>query len=92
MLALRNNSIALAKLLALHKIPTLISCAAQGPKGRWGPLLPDIAACFPGVEPVYRTKINSWQDEQVRSAIEATGCRRSSAPASPRTSVSACPG
>ena len=75
MLALRNNSIALAKVLALHKIPTVISCAAQGANGPMGPLLPEIAACFPDVQPVYRTKINSWQDERVRSAIEATGRR-----------------
>ncbi len=76
LLALRNNSIALAKVLALHKIPTVISCAAQGPKGPMGPLLPEIAACFPGVEPVYRSKINSWHDERIRSAIEATGRRK----------------
>lgn len=74
--ALRNNSIALAKVLALHKIPTVISCAAQGPKGPMGPLLPEIAACFPGVEPVYRTKINSWQDERIRAQVEATGRRK----------------
>ena len=76
LLALRNNSIALAKVLALHKVPTVISCAAQGPRGPMGPLLPEIAACFPDVEPVYRTKINSWQDERIRSAIEATGRRK----------------
>jgi len=76
LLALRNNSIALAKVLALHKIPTVISCAAQGPKGPMGPLLPEIAACFPDVKPIYRTKINSWHDERIRSAIEATGRRK----------------
>ena len=75
-LALRNNSIGLAKVLALHKIPTVISCAAQGPKGPMGPLLPEIAACFPGVEPIYRTKINSWHDDRIRSAIEATVRRK----------------
>lgn len=76
MLALRNNSIALAKVLALHKIPTVISCAAQGPKGPMGPLLPEIAACFPSIEPFDRTRINSWQDERIRSAVEATGRRK----------------
>ena len=76
LLTLRNNSTALAKVLALHRIPTVISCAAQGPKGPMGPLLPEIAACFPNVEPIYRTKINSWHDERVRSAIQATGRRK----------------
>jgi len=37
MVALRNNSIALAKVLKLHNIPTVISCAAQGPIGPMGP-------------------------------------------------------
>ena len=73
LLALRNNSIALAKVLALHKIPTVISCAAQGPKGPMGPLLSEIAACFPGIVPIYRTKINSWHDERVQKAIKADG-------------------
>lgn len=75
-LTLRNNTIALAKVLALHRIPTVITCAAQGPQGPLGPLLPEIQALFPDVTPVYRTKINSWHDPRIRSAIEATGRRK----------------
>jgi nicotinamidase-related amidase len=75
LLALRNNSIALAKVLRLHNIPT-VSCEAQGAAGPMGPLLPEIAAVFPDVEPIYRTKINSWQDPKIRSAIEATGRKK----------------
>ena len=74
--ALKNNSIALAKVLALHKIPTVITCAAGGPGGPMGPLLPEIAEQFPDVEPIYRTKINSWQDDNIREAIEATGRKK----------------
>jgi len=73
---LRNNAIALAKVLHMHGIPTVISCAAQGPAGPLGPLLPEIAALFPGVEPIYRTKINSWHDPRIRAAIEATGRKK----------------
>ncbi len=60
----------------LHQIPTVITCAAGGPGGPTGPLLPEITEVFPDVEPIYRTKINSWQDDQVRSAIQATGRRK----------------
>ena len=76
LLALKNNSIALAKVLALHGIPTVITCAAGGPGGPMGPLLPEIAEVFPDAEPIYRTKINSWQDDQVREAIQATGRKK----------------
>lgn len=75
-LELKNNSIALAKVLALHRIPTVITCAAGGAGGPLGPLFPEIQACFPTVEPIVRTKNNSWHDERIRSAIEATGRRR----------------
>ena len=73
---LKSNSIAVAKVLELHNIPTVITCAAQGPRGPLGPLLPEIAEHFPGVEPIYRTKINSWMDDDIRAAIQATGRRK----------------
>jgi hypothetical protein len=38
--------------------------------------MPEIAACFLNVETVYGTKINSWQDGRIRSAVEATGRRK----------------
>lgn len=47
-----------------------------GRGGTDGPLLPEIAAQFPDVEPIYRTKINSWHDPHIRAAIEATGRRK----------------
>ena len=74
--SLRNNAIALAKVLAMHRIPTVITCAAMGPAGPLGPLLPEIAEMFPQVEPIYRTKINSWHDPRIRGAIEATGRKK----------------
>lgn len=73
---LRSNAIALAKVLAMHKIPTVLTAAAQGPLGPLGPILPEITALFPDVEPIYRTKINSWHDERIRGAIEATGRKK----------------
>jgi nicotinamidase-related amidase len=73
---LRNNSIALAKVLALHKIPVVLTAAAMGPAGPLGPILPEITELFPDVEPIYRTKINSWHDDRIRGAIEASGRKK----------------
>jgi nicotinamidase-related amidase len=73
---LRNNSIALAKVLALHNIPVVLTAAAMGPAGPLGPILPEITDLFPDVEPIYRTKINSWHDPRIRGAIEATGRKK----------------
>lgn len=73
---LRSNAIALAKVLKMHNIPTVLTAAAQGPLGPLGPILPEITALFPDVEPIYRTKINSWHDERIRGAIEATGRKK----------------
>lgn len=73
---LRNNSIALAKVLKLHNIPVVLTAAAMGPAGPLGPILPEIQELFPDVQPIYRTKINSWHDERIRRAIEATGRKK----------------
>lgn len=70
---LRNNSIALAKVLKANNIPVVLTAAAMGPAGPLGPIIPEIQGLFPDIEPIYRTKINSWHDERIRGAIEATG-------------------
>jgi nicotinamidase-related amidase len=75
-LHLRNNSIALAKVLAMHNIPTVITAAAMGPAGPLGPVIPEVQEQFPNVEPIYRTKINSWHDERIQAAIKKTGKKK----------------
>ena len=72
-LALRSNSIALAKTAKLFDCPVILTAADQGPKGPIGPIIPEITSLFPDVEPIYRTKINSWKEPAIRYAIEATG-------------------
>ncbi|MCC3415954.1 MULTISPECIES: isochorismatase family protein [unclassified Microcoleus] len=73
---LRNNCIALAKVLKLHNIPVVMSAAAFGPAGPLGPFLPEILELFPDVQPIYRTKINSMHDPRIREAIEVTGRKK----------------
>ena len=75
-LALRSNSIALAKTAKLFGCPVILTAADQGPRGPIGPIIPEITRLFPDVEPIYRTKINSWHEPAIREAIEATGCKK----------------
>jgi hypothetical protein len=72
-LTLRSNSIALAKTAKLFQCPVILTAADQGPKG---PILPEIASLFPDVQPIYRTKINSWHEPAIKKAIEATGRKK----------------
>ena len=72
-LTLRSNSIALAKVAKLHDIPVVLTAADSGPDGPIGPIIPEIRDLFPDVDVIYRTKINSWEDDDIRGAIEATG-------------------
>ncbi|MBV9308776.1 MAG: isochorismatase family protein [Acidobacteriaceae bacterium] len=75
-LTLRSNSIALAKTAKLFQCPVIMTAADQGPKGPIGPILPEITNLFPDVQPIYRTKINSWHEPAIKKAIEATGRKK----------------
>lgn len=75
-LTLRNNAIALAKVGHMHRLPVVLTAAAQGPKGPIGPIIPEITDLFPDVDIIYRTKINAWFDTDFRAAVEATGRKK----------------
>ena len=53
---LKNNLIALAKVLKLHNIPIVLTAAAQGPMGPLSPIIPEILDLLPDIKPIYRTK------------------------------------
>lgn len=75
-LTLRSNSIALAKVAKLHGCPVVLTAADNGAGGPIGPIIPEIRDLFPEVEVIHRTAINSWEDDAIRGAIEATGRRQ----------------
>lgn len=75
-LTLRSNSIALAKTAKLFQCPVILTAADQGPQGPIGPIIPEIASLFPDVQPIYRTKINSWHEPAIRKSVEATGRKK----------------
>ena len=71
----RSNVLGLAKIAKVHNLPTVITASyAEGPNG---PLMPELLAMFPHVEPVYRPgPINAWDDPNFVHAVEATGRKK----------------
>ncbi len=69
---LRNNTIMLAKLATLMKIPVITT--ASEPKGPNGPLMPEIHQFAPHAVYVGRKgEVNAWDNEDFVRAVRATG-------------------
>lgn len=68
---LKHNVVALAKAARVLGIPVIIT--ATMPDGMWGPTIPELRDALPGVPVISRTKINAWDDPDVRAAIQKTG-------------------
>jgi len=69
---LRSNTIMLAKLATLLKIPVITT--ASEPNGPNGPLMPEIAQFAPNAVYVPRKgEVNAWDNEDFVKAVQATG-------------------
>lgn len=69
---LRNNTVMLAKLAALMKIPVITT--ASEPKGPNGPLMPEIHQNAPHAVYVGRKgEVSAWDNEDFVRAVRATG-------------------
>ncbi|WP_440107801.1 hydrolase [Streptosporangium sp. H16] len=66
-----NATVGLAKGAKIFNIPVILTTVAS--KTFSGPLLPQLAECFPGVSPIDRTTMNCWEDLRVADAVKATG-------------------
>jgi len=71
---LLNNAVALARTARVFGIPVVASTSAT--KVYSGPMMPAVQTALPGVAPIERRNMNVWEDDRVRSAIEATGRKR----------------
>jgi nicotinamidase-related amidase len=71
---LLNNAVALARTAQVFGIPVVASTSAT--KVYSGPMMPSVQAALPGVVSIERRNMNVWEDDHVRSAIEATGRKR----------------
>lgn len=65
-----NNVIGLAKTAKAFGVPTILTTVIEE---RGGYLIPGLQAVFPEQKPINRTYINTWQDERVVDAVNATG-------------------
>lgn len=63
-----------AKAAKLFKVPTILSTVAA--KSFSGDMIPEVTSIFPGSEPIDRTSINAWLDDDFRVAVERTGRKR----------------
>jgi len=71
---LRGNIIALAKVAARTKMPTVLTSSfAQGINGG---LMPEIIELFPGLDVINRHLVNCWEDPAYVAAVKATGRKK----------------
>jgi nicotinamidase-related amidase len=69
---LRANTVALAKIAALAKMPIIYT--ASEPNGPNGPIMEELAAAAPGAKYVARKgEVSSWDNADFVAAVEATG-------------------
>jgi nicotinamidase-related amidase len=66
-----NNAVTLAKAAALFDVPVILTTLRA--KGFSGDLLPEIQAIFPGEQLIPRLTMNSWEDQNFRSAVTNFG-------------------
>lgn len=69
-----NNVVGLAKAAKVFKVPTILTTVAA--KSFSGPLIPQLQAVLPDQKPIDRTTMNSWEDQNFRTAIEKTGRKK----------------
>jgi len=72
--ALRNNVTALAKSAKAFGVPTILTTVAETSFS--GLLFPEMKAVFPGVTPIDRTTMNSWEDARIVEQVEIQGHKK----------------
>ncbi|MEU6313601.1 hydrolase [Streptomyces sp. NPDC047014] len=72
--AIINSTVGLAKAARAFEVPAVLTTVAA--ESFSGPILPQLAAVFPGQKPVDRTSMNAWEDEALVEAVKATGRRK----------------
>lgn len=71
---LRNNIIALGKLAAVTRMPTVLTSSfAEGINGK---LIPELTGLFPDLPIINRHMVNCWDDPEYVAAVKATGRKK----------------
>src|SRR3977135_3426119 len=71
---LKNNVVALAKAAKIFKVPTTITTVET--ESFSGHTYPELLAVLPDNKILERTSMNSWDDQNVRDALAATGRKK----------------
>lgn len=69
-----NNTVALGKAARVFDVPTVLSTVETA--GFSGYMWPQLAAIFPGFQPIERSSMNSWDDPKFVAAVEKTGRKK----------------
>ena len=69
---LLRNIVSTAKLAGLFGLPIVLSTISVA-SGANKPMIEAITQVFPGVQPIDRTAINAWEDEDFVRAVKTTG-------------------
>lgn len=69
-----NSVVGLAEAAKIFNIPVIYTTVEE--KGFSGPLIPKLQGVFPDLVPIDRTTLNSWEDQNVRKAIDSTGKKK----------------
>jgi nicotinamidase-related amidase len=72
--AIINNTVALAKASRVFDLPVVLTTVET--KSFSGNMWPQLRAVFPGREPIERSSMNSWDDQNFVAAIEKTGRKK----------------
>ncbi|MDX2259652.1 MAG: hydrolase [Hyphomicrobiaceae bacterium] len=71
---LKNNTVGLAKAGKIFNVPTIITTVET--ESFSGHTYPELLAVFPDAPLLERTSMNSWDDQNVRDALAATGRKK----------------
>ena len=69
-----NNVVGLAKAAKVFDVPSVVTTVAS--KSFSGPMFSQLQEVFPGVIPIDRTTMNSWEDDRVVAAVKKTGRKK----------------
>lgn len=69
-----NNVLLLAKAAKIFNVPTILTTVET--KSFSGNMWPQLLDIFPGLEPVERSSMNSWEDAKFVAAVKATGRKK----------------
>ncbi|HEY9329728.1 MAG TPA: hydrolase [Streptomyces sp.] len=72
--AIINSTLGLAKAARVFDVPVVLSTVAA--ESFSGPIMPQLAAVFPGQEIIDRSTMNAWEDVAFVEAVKATGRKK----------------